>query len=153
MLIPNGMFQMGLPIEEEKAANDEWQHQVTISKDYYLGVMGVTQGQYAKVMRTNLSHFQKRVICKSDSSIYPVETVSWEDAVEFCNKLSDLPEEMKAGRVYRLLTEAEWEYACRACRFIPVARASQERPHFHGPTMAAFSDRRRADHAILLRRN
>ena len=44
MLIPNGMFQMGLPIEEEKAANDEWQHQVTISKDYYLGVMEVTQG-------------------------------------------------------------------------------------------------------------
>ena len=96
MLIPNGTFQMGLPIEEEKAANDEWQHQVTISKDYYLGVMEVTQGQYAKVMRTNLSHFQKRVICKSDSSMYPVETVSWEDAVEFCNKLSDLPEEMKA---------------------------------------------------------
>jgi hypothetical protein len=114
--------------------------------------MEVTQGRYAKVMRTNLSHFQKRVICKSDSSMYPVETVSWEDAVEFCNKLSDLPEEMKAGRVYRLPTEAEWEYACRACGFIPVARASQERPHFHGPTMAAFSDRPRAEHAILLRR-
>jgi formylglycine-generating enzyme required for sulfatase activity len=46
--------------------------------------------------------------------MYPVEQVSWEDAVEFCKKLSDLPEEKAAGRVYRLPTEAEWEYACRA---------------------------------------
>jgi formylglycine-generating enzyme required for sulfatase activity len=45
--------------------------------------------------------------------MYPVETVSWEDAVEFCKKLSELPEEKKAGRVYRLPTEAQWEYACR----------------------------------------
>jgi formylglycine-generating enzyme required for sulfatase activity len=87
---------------------------VTIGKDYYLGVTEVTQGQYEKVMGTNPSYFQKRVIRKSDSSMYPVEQVSWEDAVEFCKKLSDLPEEKKAGRVYRLPTEAEWEYACRA---------------------------------------
>jgi formylglycine-generating enzyme required for sulfatase activity len=46
--------------------------------------------------------------------MYPVERVSWEDAVEFCKQLSELPEEKKAGRVYRLPTEAEWEYACRA---------------------------------------
>ncbi|MBU6238499.1 MAG: formylglycine-generating enzyme family protein [Planctomycetes bacterium] len=65
-------------------------------------------------MGANPSYFQKRVIRKSDSSMYPVEQVSWEDAVEFCKKLSDLPEEKKAGRVYRLPTESEWEYACRA---------------------------------------
>ncbi|MFM7930773.1 MAG: formylglycine-generating enzyme family protein, partial [Pirellula sp.] len=93
---------------------DETQHEVTISKDYYLGVTEVTQGQYEKVMGYNLSHFQKRVIRKSDSSMYPVEQVSWEDAVEFCKKLSDLPEEKAAGRVYRLPSEAQWEYACRA---------------------------------------
>ena len=46
--------------------------------------------------------------------MYPVDQVSWESAVEFCKKLSDFPEENKAGRVYRLPTEAEWEYACRA---------------------------------------
>ena len=114
VLIPKGTFTMGSPIEEEGADNDEEQHQVTISKDYYLGVTEVTQGQYEKVMGTNPSYFQKRVIGKSDSSMYPVEQVSWEDAVEFCKKLSDLPEEKKAGRVYRLPTEAEWEYACRA---------------------------------------
>jgi formylglycine-generating enzyme required for sulfatase activity len=114
VLIPKGTFMMGSPIEEEGADNDEEQHQVTIGKDYYLGVTEVTQGQYEKVMGTNPSYFQKRVIRKSDSSMYPVELVSWEDAVEFCKKLSDLPEEKKAGRVYRLPTEAEWEYACRA---------------------------------------
>ncbi len=105
---------MGSPIEEEDASNNEEQHQVTIGKDYYLGVTEVTQGQYEKVMGANPSFFQKRAIRKSDSSMYPVESVSWEDAVEFCKKLSDLPEERKAGRVYRLPTEAEWEYACRA---------------------------------------
>jgi formylglycine-generating enzyme required for sulfatase activity len=114
VLIPKGTFMMGSPIEEEGASNDEEQHQVTIGKDYYLGVTEVTQGQYEKVMGTNPSHFQKRVILKSDSLMYPVEQVSWEDAVEFCKKLSDLPEEKKAGRVYRLPSEAEWEYACRA---------------------------------------
>ena len=49
-----------------------------------------------------------------DSANHPVEQVSWSDAVEFCQRLSALPEEKKAGRVYRLPTEAEWEYACRA---------------------------------------
>ena len=114
VLIPKGTFQMGSPIEEAGADDDEEQHQVTISKDYYLGVTEVTQGQYEKVMGTNPSYFQKRVIRKSDSSMYPVEQVSWEDAVEFCKRLSDLPEEKAASRVYRLPTEAEWEYACRA---------------------------------------
>jgi formylglycine-generating enzyme required for sulfatase activity len=114
VLIPKGTFMMGSPNEEEGAINDEEQHQVTISKDYYLGATEVTQGQYEKVMGTNPSEFQKRVIRKSDSSMYPVEQVSWEDAVEFCKRLSALPEENKAGRMYRLPTEAQWEYACRA---------------------------------------
>ena len=114
VLIHKGTFMMGSPIEEEGAINDEKQHQVTISKDYYLGATEVTQGQYEKVMGTNPSEFQKRVIRKSDSSMYPVEQVSWENAVEFCKKLSALPEENKAGRMYRLPTEAQWEYACRA---------------------------------------
>ena len=104
--IPKGTFTMGN------------YHEVKISKDYYLGVTEVTQGQYEKVMGINPSHFQKQVIRKrnreSDSSMHPVESVLWKDAVEFCKKLSELPEEKKAGRVYRLPTEAEWEYACRA---------------------------------------
>ena len=115
VLIPKGSFKMGLSEYLEVLARGELQHEVTISKDYYLGVTEVTQGQYEKVMGTNHpSYFQKRVIGKSDSSMYPVERVSWEDAVEFCKQLSELPEEKKAGRDYRLPTEAEWEYACRA---------------------------------------
>ena len=113
-LIPAGTFTMGSPIEEVGADDDEEEHQVTISKSYYLGAFEVTQGQYEEVMGVNPSHFQKRVIKKPDSSMYPVEQVSWNDAVKFCERLSDLPEEKKAGRVYRLPTEAEWEYACRA---------------------------------------
>ena len=114
VLIPKGTFQMGSPRTENGRRKDETQHQVTISKDYHLGVTEVTQGQYEKVMGTNPSKFQNQVILNKDSSMYPVEKVTWEDAVEFCKKLSDLPEEKKAGRVYRLPTEAQWEYACRA---------------------------------------
>ncbi len=114
VLIPKGTFTMGSPMEEEGAHHDERQHQVTISKEYYLGVTEVTQGQYEKVMGINPSYFQKRVLRNSDSSMYPVEQVSWKDAVEFCKRLTELPEEKQAGRIYRLPTEAEWEYACRA---------------------------------------
>jgi formylglycine-generating enzyme required for sulfatase activity len=87
---------------------------VTISRDYYLGVYEVTQSQYEKVMGTNPSYFQGDNVANVDSSNHPVEMVSWEEAVEFCKRLSELPEEKAAGRVYRLPTEAEWEYACRA---------------------------------------
>jgi formylglycine-generating enzyme required for sulfatase activity len=114
VLIPKGTFTMGSPIDEEGRMDDEVQHQVTISQDYYLGVTEVTQGNYEKVMGENPSYYQDGRVEDRDSSKFPVEQVSWYDAVEFCEKLSDLPEEKKAGRVYRLPTEAEWEYACRA---------------------------------------
>jgi formylglycine-generating enzyme required for sulfatase activity len=81
VLIPKGTFMMGSPASEQgRNHDDETQHEVTISEDYYLGVFEVTRGQYEKVMGTNPSLFQKRVIGKSDSSMYPVEQVSWEDA-------------------------------------------------------------------------
>ena len=113
LLIPKGTFMMGSPESEEERRKDETQHEVTISKDYYLGVYEVTQTQYQKVMGKNPSHFQGAIVGNENADL-PVENVSWDEAVEFCKKLSDLPEEKKAGRVYRLPTEAEWEYACRA---------------------------------------
>jgi len=113
VLIPKGTFMMGSPASEERRVGNETQHEVTISKDYYLGVTEVTQGQYEKVMGKNPSRFQGDNL-REDSTNHPVEQVSWGDAVDFCKKLSDLTEEKKAGRVYRLPTEAEWEYACRA---------------------------------------
>jgi formylglycine-generating enzyme required for sulfatase activity len=114
VLVPKGTFMMGSPESEEgRDKNDETQHEVTISKDYYLGVYEVTQAQYEKVMGKNPSHFQGAKVGNENADL-PVEKISWDDAVEFCKKLSDLPEEKKVGRVYRLPTEAEWEYACRA---------------------------------------
>jgi formylglycine-generating enzyme required for sulfatase activity len=113
VLVPKGTFMMGSPESDVNRQKNETQHEVTISKDFYLGVHEVTQAQYEKVIGKNPSHFQGAVVSNENADL-PVENVSWDDAVEFCKKLSDLPEEMKAGRVYRLPTEAEWEYACRA---------------------------------------
>ena len=113
VLIPKGQFMMGSPESEEGRRKDETQHEVTISKGYYLGVYEVTQAQYEKVIGKNPSLYQGAIVGNENADL-PVENVSWEDAVEFCKKLSGLPEEKKAGREYRLPTEAEWEYACRA---------------------------------------
>lgn len=114
VMIPKGTFQMGASADDEFAGTDEQLHQVTISQDYYLGVTEVTQKQFNRIMGTNPSYFQGEVIQESDCSNYPVEQVSWEESSEFCELLSEYPEERKAGRTYRLPTEAEWEYACRA---------------------------------------
>ena len=112
-LIPKGTFMMGSPEGELERSEDETVHEVTISRDYYFGIHEVTQDQYLKVTGVNPSFFQGFRV-RGSSMNHPVEQVSWEDAVEFCKQLSELPEEKQAGRVYRLPTEAEWEYACRA---------------------------------------
>jgi formylglycine-generating enzyme required for sulfatase activity len=101
-LLPAGTFTMG----QAWGDSDETPHEVTLSKPYYLGVTEVTNAQWQAVMGRVPSNW------KDDDR--PVEQVSWEDAVEFCRKLSAFPAEKQAGRVYRLPTEAEWEYACRA---------------------------------------
>jgi len=106
VLIHPGSFTMGAPVEESGSQERELPHEVTLSRSYYLGVYEVTQGEYEKVMGANPSSFK--------GAKNPVEMVSWEDAVSFCKKLSEMPEEKAAGREYRLPTEAEWEYACRA---------------------------------------
>jgi formylglycine-generating enzyme required for sulfatase activity len=111
--IPKGTFMMGSPESEKKRSTTELQHEVTISKDYYLGIYEVTQKQFQKVMGKNPSRFQGSEF-QGDGSNYPVELVTWDDAVAFCERLSELPKEKKAGRIYRLPTESEWEYACRA---------------------------------------
>jgi len=101
-LIPAGTFTMG----DASGLNNETPHEVTLTKPFKMGVHEVTQDQYEQVMGVNPSEYK--------GADNPVETVSWEDAVEFCRKLSELPAEKEAGNVYRLPTEAEWEYACRA---------------------------------------
>jgi formylglycine-generating enzyme required for sulfatase activity len=112
-LIPAGKFIMGSPKTEEDLDHDEEQHEVTITKAFWMGVNQVTQMQYKKVMGNNPSFNQGNKV-QGDSSNHPVEMVSWNEALEFCKRLSKRPKEKKAGRLYRLSTEAEWEYACRA---------------------------------------
>ena len=113
VLISKGTFMMGSPESEEGRQQNESQHEVTISNDYYLGAYEVTQTQYQTVIGNNPSCYQGALVGNQNADL-PVENVSLDDAVEFCKKLSELPEEKKAGRVYRLPTEAQWEYACRA---------------------------------------
>jgi formylglycine-generating enzyme required for sulfatase activity len=122
--IPAGKFLMGSPKEEQRRNDDEGPvHEVEITQPFYLGIYPVTQGKYERVRAANPSLYERlrginpshfKIVRGYDTRRFPVESVSWKDAVEFCRLLSAMPEEKRAGRVYRLPTEAEWEYACRA---------------------------------------
>jgi formylglycine-generating enzyme required for sulfatase activity len=138
--INGGTFMMGSPAGEPERKGDEVQHQVTVSS-FYMGKYEVTQKEYQEVMGTNPSYF------KGDN--LPVERVSWYDAVEYCNKRSQKEGLTPAYTInknqsdpnnknsvdtikwtvtwnknangYRLPTEAEWEYACRAGTTTPFS--------------------------------
>jgi formylglycine-generating enzyme len=134
VLIPAGEFEMGAPESEVGSRIDERPvHRVRITKPYYLGVFEVTQEEYRKVMGINPSFFSsegegRAKIEGLDTRKFPVENISWEDAVAFCKNLSQLPAEKQAGRSYRLPTEAEWQYACRA---------GTTTPFHYGPALGA----------------
>jgi formylglycine-generating enzyme required for sulfatase activity/predicted Ser/Thr protein kinase len=119
VLIPAGRFLMGSPpTETERAADEDPQHEVILTRPFYLGVFQVTQHEYEQVTGQLPSHFSTHgdgqdKMRDLDPHRFPVEQVSWEDAVAFCRMLSDLTQERRRGRIYRLPTEAEWEYACR----------------------------------------
>jgi formylglycine-generating enzyme required for sulfatase activity len=100
--VPGGCFMMGSSADDNDHQEDEGPvHKVCVDS-FWMGQYEVTQGQWEKVMGENPSKFNK-------GGNYPVETVSWSDAQGFIKKLNS-----RAGKSYRLPTEAEWEYACRA---------------------------------------
>ena len=130
--IPAGTFLMGSP-DGEGDADEHPQREIRISRPFYLGIYEVTQAQYQAVMGQNPSYFSstgegKDAVANQSTDQHPVEAVSWLDAVKFCNALSEKEglrpfysidrETVRVldwhGTGYRLPTEAEWEYACRA---------------------------------------
>jgi len=104
VLIPAGTFTMGSPSSEKKRDSDERQHEVTLTKGFYMQATEVTQGQWHAIMGKNPSLF------KNCGDNCPVEEVSWNDVQDFIRKLN----QKEGANKYRLPTEAEWEYACRA---------------------------------------
>jgi formylglycine-generating enzyme len=103
--IPAGTFLMGSPQTEKVRDDNEHQHKVTITKQYYMQTTEVTQGQWKAVMGTE----PWKGIQYVKEGPNNAASLSWNDAIAYCNKLSE-----KEGKTYRLPTEAEWEYACRA---------------------------------------
>ncbi|MCY2940744.1 MAG: bifunctional serine/threonine-protein kinase/formylglycine-generating enzyme family protein [Planctomycetota bacterium] len=112
ILIPSGRFFMGSPKSEINRRVEESQHEVTITKPFFMGKYEVTQEQWKEIMANNPSRnittgaFGGEIL---NTANFPVTNVSWEDCQEFIKKLNT-----KTNGGYRLPTEAEWEYACRA---------------------------------------
>jgi len=114
--IPAGIFMMGSPRKEAERDRRETRHEVTITRSFDIGVYEVTQAEYIVVM-TGTPDFRNRAAFNRDrggSLDHPMENVEWKNAVTFCKRLSARSQEKAAGRKYRLPTETEWEYACRA---------------------------------------
>lgn len=101
VLIPSGRFAMGSPANEREHRRDETLHQVTLTKPFYMSATEVTQEQWVAIMGASPSHFHGRNL--------PVESVTWFEVQEFLRRLNQ-----RQGSRFRLPTEAEWEFACRA---------------------------------------
>lgn len=111
--LPAGTFTMGTPATEQGREPQESLHEVTLTRPFYFGKYEVTQAQWARAMGTNPSQFQ------SCGPSCPVERVNFHEVEEFIRRLNE-----QGGPGYRLPTEAEWEYACRAGGSAPFGSAS-----------------------------
>jgi formylglycine-generating enzyme required for sulfatase activity len=148
VLIPPGEFDMGtdreLMADRISSAlasrlvfeGSRPQHRVRITKPFYLGACEVRQIEFQRVMGGNPSDYsprgaQRDRVAGDNTDQFPVDNLLWSRAQDFCRQLSDRPAERAAGRRYRLPTEAEWEYACRA---------GSTRRYVFGDTVAAIAD-------------
>jgi formylglycine-generating enzyme required for sulfatase activity len=140
VLAPAGVFAMGSPSEEKGRRPCEGPaHNVTLSRPFYVGINPVTQAQYQQLMGQNPSYFTRAL---GGGPNHPVEQVSWDDAVIFCQRLMELAGSPGHGHIYRLPTEAEWEYACRAGTNTPYAfgeSISLLQVHYFGLSSASWA--------------
>jgi uncharacterized protein (TIGR02996 family) len=132
-LVPAGRFLMGSPLEEKGrsakvrgagGAGDETQHEVELTRSFWLGVFAVTQRQWKAVMGNNPSWFcenggGKDEVKGLDTDDFPVEHVSWEEVQEFIQKLNAWERTTRGGWQYSLPSEAQWEYSCRGGAISP----------------------------------
>jgi formylglycine-generating enzyme required for sulfatase activity len=110
--IPPGVFQMGSPQDEQGRWDDEGpQHEVTISQGYWLGETPVTQEQWRAVVKATATELPESPSHFKDKPQHPVESVNWHQCVQFCDLVQGL---LQSTQPFRLPTEAQWEYACRA---------------------------------------
>ena len=112
--IPAGEFLMGSPANEPNRQEREGPQRSVQVPGFYMGAYAITQRQYEAVMGNNPAYFTDDQ--GEDGANLPVEQITWQDADAFCNQLSEL-----TGRTYRLPSEAEWEYACRAGTTTPFS--------------------------------
>jgi formylglycine-generating enzyme required for sulfatase activity len=135
-LVKKGKFTMGSPKDEKDRMDNEKQHEVEITKDFYLGVYEVTQQQYRQIMGYNPSYFSKdgkaaekgtyldsgkpgggkdkvKDFTPKQLDDFPVDNVSYEDALKFIEKLNEKEKKSLGGWKYSLPSEAQWEYSCR----------------------------------------
>ncbi|MFW6157985.1 MAG: protein kinase domain-containing protein [Planctomycetota bacterium] len=121
-LIPAGEFIMGSPRSERGRSKDEFQHRVRLTRPFYLAISEVTQAQWTAISGRNPSRFR--------GPRHPVDSVSWKDCRQFIRKLNQ-----RTGGRFRLPTEAEWEYACRAGATTPFyfgRRVSTKNANYSG---------------------
>ena len=124
---PPGTFTMGSPTSEKDRYDNETQHQVTLSRGFWMLETPVTQGMWESVMENNPSHFK-------GSKKLPVEQVSWDDCQGFIQKLNGL-NIASSGFKFSLPTESQWEYACRAGTWEYACRAGATTPYHFGSVL------------------
>jgi len=111
---------------DKSPPQDSPAHLVRITRPFWIGTFEVTRGQFSRIMVDALgeqveSQNGESEIESAEHAEFPVTGVKWDEAVEFCRRLSARPEERQAGLHYRLPTEAEWEYACRGGKSTPYS--------------------------------